>query len=212
MGSCPLSPLGRYFFLPAWRVLTPLLKAILRLEVIGRENIPTGPCIVASNHRSHLDPPVLNLVFSDPLVFLAKEELFKPPLGYLLKHMRAIPVRRSAEDLSVLEKSVELLRSGCKVCIFPEGTRANPGEFRRPKPGVGYMAVKSGFPVLPVYIEGTDRILPRGAKLPKPGKVKVVIGKPVSYGGLEPSVKNFKKVSLDIMERIKELSYSFARK
>ncbi len=212
MGYCPLTPVGKYIFLPIWKALTPFLRFILRLDVIGKENIPSEPCIIASNHRSHLDPPVLNLVFPEPLVFLAKEELFKPPLGSLLRHMRAIPVRRNAEDISVLEKSVELLKHECNICIFPEGTRAKPGEFLRPKPGVGYLAIKSGYPVLPVYIEGTDRILPRGAKLPKPGKVKVVIGKPVSYKGFEPSVKNFKKVSSDIMERIKELSYSLARK
>jgi len=210
---CPLTPLGRYLLLPAWKGIKPLFKSIFRMEVLGKENIPEGACIVASNHRSHLDPPILNAVFPEPLVFLAKAELFKPPLGWILRHMRAIPLRRGSEDISTLEECVNLLSSGCKIGIFPEGTRANPGEFKRAKPGVGFLAIKSGFPVLPVYIEGTDRAFPRGSKFPKPFvKVKVVIGRPMEFKGLEPSVKNYKKVANEIMGEIKKLSQSLQRK
>jgi len=211
--ECRYTPFGKYFLLPAWKALKPILKKLLKLEVVGYENIPSSSCIVASNHRSHLDPPVLNLVFPEPLYFLAKEELFKPPLGFLLRHMRAIPLKRSASDLETLEKVISVLERGCKLAIFPEGTRANPGEFLKPKPGVGFLAIKSGFPVLPVYIHGTDEILPRGAKLPKFGtSVKVVIGKPKVYKGLEPNLRNYKEVALDIMEEIKKLYYSLRKK
>lgn len=210
---CPLTPIGRYLILPLWIGVKPLLRILFRIEVIGKENIPEGACIVASNHRSHLDPPLLNAVFPEPLVFLAKEELFRPPFGGILKHMRAIPLRRGSEDVSTLEECVNLLNAGCKIAIFPEGTRANPGEFKRAKPGVGFLAIKSGFPVLPVYIEGTDRALPRGAKFPKPFvKVRVIIGKPLEFRGLKPSVKNYKRVANEIMEEIKKLSQSLHRK
>ena len=211
--ECGYTVLGKYFLLPAWRGVKPLFRKVLKLEVIGLENIPSSPCIVASNHRSNLDPPVLNAVFPEPLFFLAKEELFKPPLGWILRHMRAIPVRRSASDLETLERVINILKKGCKVGIFPEGTRANPGEFLKPKPGVGLLAIRSGFPVLPVYIHGTDEVLPRGAIFPKFGaSVKVVIGKPKVYKGLEPNLKNFRKVALDIMEEIKNLYDSLRKK
>ncbi len=211
--GCPLTFLGRYVLLPAWKGILPLFRRVLRLEVSGLENIPDEPCIVAANHRSNLDPPVLNAVFGEPLFFLAKEELFRPPLGWVMKHMRALPVRKSAGDLEILEYTIELLREGCRVGIFPEGARARPGEFLRPKPGVGLLAVKSGFPVLPVYIEGTDRILPRGALVPRLGHpVRVVIGKAKRYDYLEGNVRVFKKVALEIMEEIKALAHSLQRK
>jgi len=213
MDKCPLSPIGTYIFLPLWKLIKPFFKGFLRLEVIGQENIPKYPCIVAANHRSYLDPPVLNAVFPEPLFFLAKEDLFKPPLGWLIKHMRTLPVKRNINDILILEESLKLLQSGCKICIFPEGRRVEPGQFGRPKPGLGFLAIKSGFPVLPVYIHGTDKILPRGAIIPKPiAKVKVVIGKPKEFKGIEPTVKNFKKVSFEIMEEIHKLYHSLARK
>lgn len=180
---------------------------LFKVSVYGRENIPPkGPYIVASNHRSHLDPPVLNSVFPEPLLFLAKEELFKPPLGWLIRHMRTVPVKRGSGDVDTLEMSLEFLRKGCKLAIFPEGTRAKPGEFLRPKPGVGLLAVKSGVPVIPVLVEGTDRVFPRGSKFPKPGHpIEVHIGKPKVYTGYEDNLKGYKRAALDIMEDIRKL-------
>lgn len=211
--ECSYTLLGRFLFLPLWKGVKPLFRRFFRIEIVGIENIPTGACIVASNHRSNLDPPVLNTVFSEPLYFLAKEELFRPPLGWFIKHMRAIPVKKSASDWETLERVINVLKGGCKVGIFPEGTRANPNEFLRPKPGVGLLAIKSGFPVLPVYIHGTDEVLPRGASIPKLGvPIKVVIGKPKVYKDIEPNMKNFRKVALEIMDEIVKLYDSLKKK
>ncbi|RMH01160.1 MAG: 1-acyl-sn-glycerol-3-phosphate acyltransferase [Aquificota bacterium] len=208
---CPVSSFARLFLAPACPFAKRLFRFVFRVFVFGLENIPEGACIVASNHRSHLDPPVLNSVFPEPLRFLAKEELFRVPLlGGLLPHMGALPVRRGSGDVEVLELSMELLHKGCKVCIFPEGTRANPGEFLKPKLGVGLLAIRSGKPVLPVYIEGTDRVLPRDAKLPKLGNpIRVYIGKPKVYTE-EDNLRGYRKVAQDIMESIKELSRNAA--
>ncbi|MFN7064988.1 MAG: lysophospholipid acyltransferase family protein [Aquificaceae bacterium] len=205
--NCPISGFSKVFLAPLCPITKGFFKRLFRVEVYGLENVPSGACLVASNHRSHLDPPLLNAVFPEPLRFLAKEELFRMPLlGRLLPHMGALPVKRGSGDREVLELVIELMHYGCKVCIFPEGTRARRGEFLKPKLGVGLLAVKSQRPVLPVYIEGTDRILPRGAKLPKPGySIKVFIGKSKVYRE-EDSLKVYRKVAEDIMERIKELS------
>jgi 1-acyl-sn-glycerol-3-phosphate acyltransferase len=198
----------KYILAPLCPVAKPLFRALFGIKFYGLENVPEGACIVASNHRSHLDPPVLNSVFPQPLVFLAKEELFRPPLGWIIKHMRALPVRRNG-DLEVLKKALDLLKKGLKVAIFPEGTRARPGEFLRPKPGVGILAIRSGCPVLPVLIEGTDRSFPRGAKFPKPfGSIKVVIGKPMSFEGFEDSPAGYRIVAREVMAKIQELSSS----
>ena len=200
--------LGRFLLSPLCPPAKYLFRKILKVRVTGLQHLPgEGAYIVASNHRSYLDPPVLNSVFPEPLIFLAKEELFKPPLGWIIRHMRALPIKRGARDLSALELAMELLRKGCKVALFPEGTRAKPGEFLRPKPGIGFLAIKSGVPVVPVLVEGTDKVFPRGAKLPRPGHpVKVVIGKPRRFVECGEGPEAFRKVSLEIMESIKELS------
>lgn len=205
--ACPVSLFAKLFLAPACPFAKRLFRFVFRVEVFGLEKVPEGACIVASNHRSHLDPPVLNSVFPEPLRFLAKEELFKVPLlGALLPHMGALPVKRGSGDVEVLELSMELLHKGCKVCIFPEGTRANPGEFLKPKLGVGLLAVKSQKPVLPVYIHGTDKVFPRGAKVPKTGEpIRVYIGMPKVYVE-EDNLKGYRRVAQDIMESIKELA------
>ncbi len=195
-----------YLIRPLCPVGKPLFRILMGIKAVGTEKIPEGACIVASNHRSHLDPPVLNSVFPEPLIFLAKEELFRPPLGWILRHMRAIPVRRRG-DVEVLNTSLELLRRNLKVAIFPEGTRAKPGEFLKPKPGVGLLAVKSGVPVLPVLIEGTDRSMPRGSKCPKVfGSITVTIGDPFTAQGFEDSPRGYKEAAKEIMRKIQTLS------
>ncbi len=205
--SCPLTPVGRFLIAPFCPVAKPIFRGIFRISVHGLENVPKGgPYIVASNHRSHLDPPVLNSVFPEPLVFLAKEELFRPPLGWIIRHMRAVPIRRGSGDVETLEMVLELLHRGCKVAIFPEGTRADPGKFLRPKPGVGLLAIKSGIPVVPVLIEGTDRVFPRGSRFPKPGpRIDVFIGKPRRFSAYQDNLKGYRQAAIEIMEEIKSL-------
>ncbi len=205
---CPDTFTGRFLLKPLCPLGKRLMRKVFRIKVSGEENIPpSGAYIVASNHRSYLDPPVLNAVFPEPLFFLAKEELFRPPLGWLIRHMRAVPVRRGSGDVAVLELSLEVLHRGCPVCVFPEGTRAQPGKFLRPKVGVGLLAVKSGVPVLPVYIGGTDELLPKGAVLPKfGGSVEVFIGKPRRFMDYEDNLKGYRKVALEIMQEIVALS------
>ncbi len=202
--KCINSFLANRILSPLCPFVKPLFKKVFRIEVVGLENVPSEACIVASNHRSHLDPPVLNAVFPEPLIFIAKEELFKVPLlGKLLPHMGAIPVKRGSGDMQALELSLSFLEKGCKVCIFPEGSRANPGEFLRPKLGVGILAIKSKKQVLPVYIDGTDKVMPRGKSFPKPGPtIRVIIGKPKDYS----KETNYKEVAIKIMEEIKTLS------
>ena len=207
--ECPTTWVGRYLLRPLCPLAKPLFRKVFRVQVFGLENLPErGGYIVASNHRSHLDPPVLNSVFPEPLFFVAKEELLRPPLGLILRHMRAIPIRRGAGDVETLKKVQEILSMGCSVCIFPEGTRARPGEFLRPKSGVGLLAVRTGSPVVPVRIEGTDRVFPKGSKIPKPGNpIRVMIGKPKVYSG-EESLKTYRRVAEEIMEEIRNLTWT----
>ncbi len=205
--SCLDTPVSKFLLRPLCPIVRPVFRRVFKVEVSGAENIPAeGPYIVASNHRSHLDPPVLNSVFPEPLIFLAKEELFKPPLGLIIRHMRAVPLRRGSGDVETLETVLGLLHRGCSVAIFPEGTRARPGEFLKPKAGVGLLAVKSGAPIVPVLIEGTDAVFPRGSRFPKPGHpIRVYVGKPRRFTSYEDSVKGYRRAAQDIMDSIKSL-------
>ncbi|MFN3813503.1 MAG: lysophospholipid acyltransferase family protein [Aquificaceae bacterium] len=205
--SCPISLFSKILLAPFCPLTKTLFRNLFRISVYGLENLPKDNCIVASNHRSYLDPPILNSVFPKHLIFLAKEELFRPPFGYLLPHLGALPIRRGVGDTKALESLMELLNKGCSVCIFPEGTRAKSGEFLKPKLGVGYIAIKTKKPVVPVYLHGSDEVLPRGRLFPSFGKrISVLIGKPKAYASFDDDPKGYKEVSNLIMEEIKSLA------
>ncbi|NPA16135.1 MAG: 1-acyl-sn-glycerol-3-phosphate acyltransferase [Aquificae bacterium] len=188
-----------------WFKIRPVFRKLLRIEVEGIENIPLEKgCILASNHRSNLDPFVLNTISPRPILFMAKQELFGVPLlGWLIKKAGAIPVKRNRRDISALKRAIELAKMGQCIGIFPEGTRAKPGQFRKPQSGVGLLVSKTEAQVIPVRIEGTDIIYPVGSKLPKIGKspITVKIGKPLDID----RNMDYTEISEFIMEKIKQL-------
>ncbi len=201
MGKKHYSEVGYKIFF----ALKPLIKKLLCIHVEGSENFPEkGGFIIASNHRSHLDPPVINTVSPFPVMFMAKKELFDNPfIGWFVRGAGAIPVERKKKGTKALIKALELLKEGYVVGIFPEGTRAKPGEFLKPKPGIGLLISKAKVPVVPVKIEGTDKVFPKGAKFPKIGlyPIKVKVGKPIMFDNME----NYEEIADKVMEEIKKL-------
>lgn len=209
--KCPDTTFGKYILKPIWFGIRGIFRNIFSVKAFNIENIKgLEGAIFASNHRSHLDPPVLNSLVEEPLYFIAKKELFDAPVvGFLYNHMRAIPIQRGSGDFQAIGKAIELLNMGCNVCIFPEGKRAPAGEFLKPKTGVGIMVVKTQKPVVPIYIENTDVNFPIGAKYPVPrAPINVYFGKPIHFGELEDNIQNYKLVANTIMDHIKELAYS----
>jgi len=210
-GNCRLTPFAKFVLKPLWLgFVAPAFRKLFKIkpinwEVLNRE----GPLIIAPNHRSYVDPPLLNAISPEPLVFLAKKELFKGRLkNWLFRSMNAIPVDRSKADFNALNEALKRLEEGCKVCIFPEGHRAPERGFLKPKPGVGYLAIKSGVPVVPVYIHNSTDILSRDNKkfrIPRK-KVLVVFGEPIKFEGYPDNIKGYKEVSNLIMEEIKKLA------
>ena len=128
-------------------------------KVTGREATPlSGGLILASNHVSFWDPPLVGSAAVRGPYFLAKEELFRVPLlGPLIRAYHAIPIRRGVADLSGMSRAIELLKAGECLLMFPEGTRARDGEFRPARPGVGMLAVNADVSVLPCYVAGSNR-------------------------------------------------------
>lgn len=187
-----------------------LSKALLRAEVIGRENIPAkGRVILASNHRSYVDPPLVGFLIFRPLYYVAKAELFRNPLfGWLLRNVRAFPVHRSGVDREMLRQSMAILEAERALLLFPEGTRSMNDELLPPRPGIGFLADKGSAPVIPTYIHNTWRILPPGSAIIRPHKLYVCLGKPMRVPDLsEGDVRSqvHAKFALEVMRSISAL-------
>jgi 1-acyl-sn-glycerol-3-phosphate acyltransferase len=170
----------------------PFLRGIARTKITGAEHVPSsGGAIIASNHLSVVDSIYLPLMLPRPVTFAAKKEYFtsrQPGLRLMGLYMRATGQlsvdregARAAQEM--LEDALDLLRRGELFGIYPEGTRSPDGRLYRARPGVGWLALKSGLPVIPVAMCGTDRVLPPGRVVPRPGKIEIRIGKPMMFGG-----------------------------
>jgi glycerol-3-phosphate dehydrogenase (NAD(P)+) len=173
-----------------WPVRWVLKLAILvyfRLRRLGTEHVPKGGVILASNHRSFLDPFAIGCCIGRPIYFVAKRELFKNPLlGWLLNCLGAFPIRRGASDEESMATALALLEREQAVVIFPEGTRIRTGSLARPRRGVGRLALQSGRPVVPVAVTGSERV--RRGWLIKPAKVHIRCGPALTFPRVdEPS-------------------------
>jgi 1-acyl-sn-glycerol-3-phosphate acyltransferase len=160
------------------------LRAIARVRVEGLEDLPgSGPLIVAANHMSNADPPFVGGWLAPALrrrpVFLAKEALFIGPLALFFRSLGTEPVKAGGSDMAAYRAAKAILDRGGVVVIMPEGTRSFDGVLARPKPGVSLLATRTGAPVLPVGISGTDRLLGRGQRLPNVGsRITLRAGRP----------------------------------
>ncbi|MFI5370699.1 MAG: lysophospholipid acyltransferase family protein [Candidatus Eisenbacteria bacterium] len=136
-----------------------IVGALTGWEVRGRERVPRdGALIIASNHISYADPPMVGAATRRQLHFLAKQELFAVPvLGPAIRSVNAIPIRRGMADLTGMARAMEVLKRGEALLVFPEGTRSRDGELHAARPGVGMLAVSGDAVILPAYISGSDR-------------------------------------------------------
>ena len=164
-------------------IAAALLRALFRLEARGTEHVPaTGPVLLVANHSSVLDPPLVGGVCPRQLTFLAKAELFDVPgFGALIRRLGAQPLRREGADPAALRTAQRVLQQAGALLVFPEGTRGDEGILRPAKPGAALLAMQTGAPVVPVYVRGSGGAWPRGRRLPRPAKVVVTFGPPLSF-------------------------------
>jgi 1-acyl-sn-glycerol-3-phosphate acyltransferase len=202
------------------RVLAgPLLHLLWRPEITGGEHIPrTGGAIVASNHLSIVDSIFLPLMLARPLTFAAKSEYFtggkRPGQLFAAAYLRATKQlavdrgsARSAQD--TLQAALQLLQAGELFGVYPEGTRSPDGHLYRGRTGVGWLALASGLPVIPVAMIGTDRVLPPGRTVPQLHRVGIRIGEPMTFGGYRdkgPPARARRAITDDVMKAIQALS------
>lgn len=186
-----------------------LMRLLFRLRSRGREHVPrTGPVLLAANHSSYLDPPLVGGCAPRPVHFLAKAELFGVPfLGRLIRGLNAHPIRRGASDPGAIRLAVKILADGHALLVFPEGTRGPEGVLREPKGGVGMLAALSGAAVVPVYVQGSGQAWPRGVKLPRPARITVTFGPPLRFRQADGSARreHYEAASRDIMAAIARL-------
>jgi len=178
-------------------VVSVLLRTVWRMRVVGAERVPLdGPAIVCANHVSYLDPPALGCAMPRPVYYMAKRELFEiPVLGPLLVRLNAYKVDRARGDVGAIKRSVEVLRSGAAVGIFPEGTRNLDGTVQA-QPGVALLHYLSRAPIVPAYIGGTA-----GAK--RLERITVVFGEPLTFAtGEKASRDDMAKWTQEIMKTI----------
>ncbi len=177
---------------------------VYNIHVIGGENIPSqkGGYIIASNHVSNNDPPVVGITFKGKYTFMAKEELFhkNPFFSWLIKRLGAFPVKRGAKDTSAIDKALESLKEGRIFVIFPEGTRSKDGTLGRAKSGVTLIAAQAKVPVVPVFIRYGRKKFRRN--------IYISIGKMIPAEHFDVDISDrrmLKQVSSTIMDEIAHL-------
>jgi 1-acyl-sn-glycerol-3-phosphate acyltransferase len=197
-------------YLFSWGLFKIILKTFFRLRCIGTENIPKkGGAILAPNHISYFDPPVVGMGTIRQTHYMAKEELFKPRLlGAWMRGVGAFPVRRGTADRKSIRQAIEFLEKGEIVCIFPEGTRSPDGKLQKAELGIGLIAMKSRAPILPMAIIDTDKVLPPDSKKFHLYPIKVVYGAPMTFPDLydaEDSRGAMEEIGRRVMAAIADL-------
>ena len=158
------------------RLLTRVLLGS-RFHLEGRHNVPpSGPLLIVSNHIGAVDPALIGGWVPRPVWFMAKAELFRGSWGWLMRAYHAFPVVRHSPDRAALRRAFDLLKQGSAVVLFPEGHRSDDARLLRAEPGAGFIARRSGAPLLPLAITGTQNVLGRQARFPQPADVSMRFG------------------------------------
>lgn len=198
----------RFIWRLLWYVANALAWLVLGLEVRGREKVPRrGGVLLASNHLSYVDAPLVATAAPRELFFLAKEGLFEQSrfFTWLISSLNAIPIKGRSGGHGALRESSRLLQEGRAVIIFPEGTRSLTGVLLPAKSGVGFLVMKNSVPVVPVRIEGSAASV--GRLILRRDRLRVTFGDPVSpvEGGASSSRELCDALSREVLERIRSL-------
>lgn len=188
-------------YFAGWVFYRLVFALYFRWRVFHPERVPArGPVILASNHASFLDPPLVGAGLPRPLNYLARESLFDLPLaGWVLRKVNAVPVDRDGGGAAGLRAIMTRLREGGGILLFPEGTRSTDGQLRPARSGVGLVVIKSTAPVVPVRVFGTFQAYNRNTRFPRPTAVVVKYGQPMDFAALRAEAKQCSK------ERLKEI-------
>ena len=207
-------------YLLTYKLIAVTIRLILRfnggLDTKGTDNVPSeGGVIIASNHISYLDPPLLGSVLPRLATFMARKGLFDVPVLGRMITRAAFPIDREKPRPSTIKNAVRRLKKGALIVMFPEGRRNETGQLLEARRGVGMIATMSNVPIVPALIIGTDKALPVNAKWLKRNKISVIFGKPIYHKSFtestdSPSHIKHDKISDNVMSAIKELQKKYA--
>jgi 1-acyl-sn-glycerol-3-phosphate acyltransferase len=211
---------ARAFYVFARTLVLSFLRVWTRMTVEGRHNMPkVGPFIIAPVHRSNLDTPIAGCAITRRPKYLAKDSMWKyAPIGWLVSALGGFPVDRGTADREALKRCIEVLDGGDPLVMFPEGGRRSGPVISELFDGAAYVASKTGVPILPVGIGGSERVMPKGAKFIYPRKLHVVFGElipapqPAEPGGRVPraAVKETTQVLYDELQRLLTYANEYA--
>jgi 1-acyl-sn-glycerol-3-phosphate acyltransferase len=187
---------NRLFYLTIRFIVIAICRVYLRLRIVDAHKIPkTGTFILAPSHRSTLDIPVAAATTRRRMMYMGKDSMWKiKPIGFLLTALGSFPVTRGSADLEALKRCIAVLERGDPLVLFPEGTRHHGRIIEPLFDGAAFIAYKTGVPIIPVGIAGSEEIWPPGTKLPRPRKCVVVVG-----DAIYPKDLNGARASREIM-------------
>ncbi|MEZ5325724.1 MAG: lysophospholipid acyltransferase family protein [Verrucomicrobiales bacterium] len=178
-------------------------------RVIHKERlVQDEPMLVASNHVSFVDPPMVGVCYDDNIYYLARKSLFVGPAKWFYEQWNSIPVDQENPDFSGLKNIIKLIKAGERVLIFPEGNRSPDGSLQRGEAGVGMVVAKAKCRVQPVRIFGAHEALPRGTCIPRPSRLRIVVGHPIEFSEEQLANKGrdaYQAISDRIMDEIASL-------
>jgi len=204
--------IGRALYWLVRNVTSLFSRVYFRASYRGLENMPTtGAFVLAPVHRSNLDFALISVLTKRHLRYMGKESLWKRPwFGRIIAAMGAYPVSRGKADREALRRTIEVLGEGDGLVLFPEGTRRSGAVVDELYEGAAFVASRAGVPIIPVGIGGTERALPKGARFPRPAKVRVIVGPPLvppplPEGRRHPSRTTIHALTHDLQRELQRL-------
>lgn len=174
------TPIDWFIYSLLWLLCWVLSQVWFQFRFSGRKNVPpAGPVLLVANHQSFLDPVLVGIACPRQIRALARHELFFWPLGWLIRTLGAVPVDRQRSALGGIKASLELLKQGEVLLVFPEGTRTPHGQLQPLHPGFCLLARRTGATIVPAAIDGAFLAMPRGSSFPRPTQIRLSFADPI---------------------------------